>query len=173
MQRMWSSTTMARSTVNPACRAISAFGRMPAETTTMSQGSSPPSLKRRPITPVSSDSTADVILPRWTWTPMASICAFRMAPPVASSCISIRCPARCTTCTSHPWLSRPRAASSPSKPPPITAARLLRAAWATMALQSSMPRKANTPGRNSPLSSRAPSMGGMKARLPVAISSTS
>ena len=42
-----------------------------------------------------------------------------------------------------------------------------------MPVQSSMPRNANTPGRRLPSSRHAPSIGGMKARLPVAISSTS
>ena len=42
-----------------------------------------------------------------------------------------------------------------------------------MPLQSSIERNPNTPLRSSPLASRMFSIGGMKARLPVAISSTS
>ena len=45
------------------------------------------------------------------------------APPARSSCASIRCGIRWTTWTSRPWFSRPRAASRPSSPPPMTAAR--------------------------------------------------
>ena len=42
-----------------------------------------------------------------------------------------------------------------------------------MPLQSSMVRKPNTPGCSLPSAPRAPFIGGMKARLPVAISSLS
>ena len=104
---------------------------------------------------------------------MPSIARRSIRPPVVSSCISIRCAPRWMTWTSQPWFSRPRAASSPSRPPPMTAATLLCLAIAMMPVQSSMPRKANTPGRRVPLSSHAPSIGGMKARLPVAISRVS
>ena len=56
----------------------------------------------------------------------------------------------------------------------MTAARLLRWAVSMMLLQSSMVRKPNTPGRRAaPPGASAPFIGGMKARLPVAISSLS
>jgi len=60
-----------------------------------------------------------------------------------------------------------------NSPPPITAARPHCLACATMRSQSSMVRKPNTPGRRRPSGPLTPAMGGMKARLPVAIRSLS
>ena len=145
---------------------------MPAATTTMSQSSVVPSLKASPVTS-RSPSTALVSLSRWTFTPIASMVDFRIAPPVGSSWVSIRCPTRCTTWTSQPWLRRPRAASRPSNPPPITTARRLCFALRTIAWQSSMVRKPNSPGLILPSGRFTPAIGGMKARLPVAMRSLS
>ena len=115
----------------------------------------------------SSPSTAAVLFSRWTVTPNFSMLDFRMAPPGASSCMFIRCCPRCTTCTSQLWVRRPRAASRPSRPPPMTAARALRWACAMMPLQSSILRNPNTPCfRRSPVS-RTPGIGGINVRLPV------
>ena len=55
--------------------------------------------------------------------PSARAAAAARGRPRASSCASIRCGIRWTTWTSRPAFSRPRAASRPSRPPPMTAAR--------------------------------------------------
>ncbi|MGC3996124.1 MAG: hypothetical protein QM767_00720 [Anaeromyxobacter sp.] len=81
--------------------------------------------------------------------------------------------ARWTTCTSSPCSRRPRAASSPSRPPPITAATFAVLARAVMARQSSRVRNTNTPSRSAPAASRAPAMGGTKGLDPVAMTSRS
>ena len=72
-ERMWLSTTIARSTVSPALWPISAFGRMPAETTTMSQSSVAPSLKRQPGDRVVAAAPRWSIFCRWMLTPIFSI----------------------------------------------------------------------------------------------------
>src|SRR3984893_13580762 len=115
---------MARSTVSPARRPTSALGRIPAAITSMSQASVEPSLNARPVTQ-SSPITAAVLFSRWTVTPNFSMLDFRMAPAGASSGMFIRCFPVWTTCTSQSWVIRPRAASRPSRPPPMTAAREL------------------------------------------------
>ena len=74
----------------------------------------------------------------------------------------------------EPKFCRPRAASSPSRPPPITAARLLcPARRPAMPRQSSRVRKTKTPGLQLPSGIVQPSIGGMKGRLPVAMISWS
>ena len=76
---------------------------------------------------------------------------------------AINCGAASSTVTSTPCVSKPRAASSPSSPPPMTAARLLSFAKSAMRVQSSMVRnmKAPWPGN--------PSIGGTNGRDPVAM----
>ena len=73
----------------------------------------------------------------------------------------------CTTVTSMPWRCKPLAASSPSKPPPMTTAwRCVRAAC-SMVSTSLISRKPITPG------SAWPGTGTMKGVEPVASSNRS
>ena len=74
---------------------------------------------------------------------------------------------KCSTVTSMPFSARPFAASSPSRPPPITTARPPRPAAASMASTSATSRKVMTPGRS------LPGTGMMNGSDPVATSSTS
>ena len=56
------------------------------------------------------------------WSPICSSCRCRMRLAGGSSCASMTCGVRCTMWTSRPWLRKPRAASMPRSPPPITTA---------------------------------------------------
>ena len=84
----------------------------------------------------------------------------RAAAPSASAI-------RCTTVTSQPCTCRPRAASRPSRPPPITTALTPGPARRSSSRVSSSVRNAKTPSLSSP------SIGGIHAELPVASSSVS
>src|SRR5215471_5411296 len=74
---------------------------------------------------------------------------------------------RCTTVTSQPRTCKPRAASRPSSPPPITTAFTPGPARSSSWRVSSRVRKAKTPSLSSP------AIGGLNAELPVASSSVS
>ena len=80
----------------------------------------------------------------------------------------MRCERRCTTCTSSPRSSRPRAASRPSNPPPITAARVAPGTKPIIRSQSSSVRKANSPSFISVPWLLNPLSGGTNGLLPVA-----
>ncbi len=84
----------------------------------------------------------------------------RAAAPSASAI-------RCTTVTSQPCTCRPRAASRPSRPPPITTAFGPGPDRRISSRVSSSVRNAKTPSLSSP------SIGGIHAELPVASSSVS
>ncbi len=75
--------------------------------------------------------------------------------------------------TSSPKFCSPRAASRPSKPPPMTAALFFPCAQLAIFLQSSRLRNTKTPGFKLPSGIDVPCIGGMKARLPVAMISLS
>ena len=104
---------------------------------------------------------------------MSSSSTFSMSPEEASSCWSIMYGVRCTTSTSSPRFISPRAASSPSNPPPITVALPASAAYSTISVQSSSVRNGNMPSRKAPSSLYSPSIIGMNGELPVAITSLS
>ena len=120
--RMWSSTTMARSTVKPLVSATSVFGRMPAATTTRSQSISVSSRSRTPRTFWSApDGRGSVVGDDADAEPGHA--APQTSPPLAPELGVHQVPAaRVDDVTSMPWLCRPRAASRPSRPPPITTA---------------------------------------------------
>ena len=86
-------------------------------------------------------------------------------PAVASSWRSISRSARCTTVTAIPRLATARAASSPSSPPPITTAR--RAPFVRPRIVRTSWRVRNAIARS------MPSIGGSRAREPVASTSAS
>src|SRR6478735_3254613 len=115
--------------------------------------------------------------PRTRRAPIPRTTRDRTAPPSASSWRSIGKSCGCTTVTSTPRASRPRAASSPSRPPPRTTAVEADSAASTMRPQSSTVRKATTPsasgvaGPGEPAYN--PSVGGTKLVLPVARTSSS
>ena len=104
------------------------FARMPADTTTMSQSSGVPSSNVRPVIAWSSPSTAVVLFARWVFTPIAVQRAAEHRRRAGVELHLHQVGIRCTTWTSSSSLSRPRAASRPSSPPPITAARFVPAA---------------------------------------------
>ena len=97
--RIWSSTTMARSTVKPLVTATSTFGRMPAATTTMSQ-----SIVRLVAQPDAGDLVA---CPGSRWSGSLVMHAdaelLHAAPQdlagLRPSCAFIRCAPECTTST--------------------------------------------------------------------------
>ena len=108
-----------------------------------------------------------------TSTPRRSMPWRRMAPADGSSCCCIRWPARWTTCTSRPKFCRPRAASSPSSPPPITAARFLPCGIRSN-LATVLERAEHEHARLEAAGTRwRPSIGGRNGRLPVAMISLS
>src|SRR5258708_1065623 len=156
---------MPRLTVSPALRPRSTFGRMPAATTTRSASILLPSLNSTPVT-ARPPRSACVRRPSITRTPSASILSLRYVPPAESRWRSIRVSIRCTTATSHPWTCRPRAASSPRRPPPMTTAFTPAPARPRRARVSSRVRNTKTPSLSSP------GMDGIHPELPVATSST-
>ena len=74
----------------------------------------------------------------------------------------------CTTSTASPRFWSPRAASSPSSPPPITTALVRLAASAIIVEVSSSVRKPKTPSARVLSSAHSPVIGGKNDRLPVA-----
>ena len=167
-----SPTTMPRLTFRPASAASVALGRMPAAITTRSQARRLPSANSRPSTcpfprmPV-------VRVARCVERPICSNWRRSTSAAPGSSCASIKCGIKWITCVSRPQFRRPRAASNPSSPPPITAAVRAVAAERMMRSQSSSVRNTNTPCLNVPCSSRTLARGGMTGLLPVAIISLS
>ena len=119
--RRWSSTTIARSTVKPLVSATSLFGRMPAATTIRSQSIVVSSRSRTPRT-LSGPQTAVVRLLVTMPMPSEAMLRRSTSPPSRPSWAFISQRPECTTSTASPWLCRPRAASRPSRPPPITTA---------------------------------------------------
>ena len=171
---------MARCVSSPDTIASPMFGRMPAVTTTVSQSSVEPSVKRTPDTAPSLTTISFVFTPRCMCMPMSSSFERSTFDASASSCWFISTSVGWTTCTASPWACSPAAASSPSRPPPMTTAvrrpsavvELRSAAspetWRSMLVASSRLRNPNTPGVSSVLLAHMPSMGGKNERLPVA-----
>jgi hypothetical protein len=171
--RIWSSTTMPRSTVRPLTSAKAVLGRMPAVTTTMSHGSTVPSANATPVT-FADPRTAVVLVSVCTRMPSRSTLRRSRTPGGVSSCAFMSVGAACTTWTSSPCRAcSPRAASSPSRPPPMTTAVRCPRAYADMVRVSSRVRKPNTPGSRPPSRVRMPAMGGKNGLLPVARTSVS
>ena len=82
--RSWSSTTMARSTASPHSLPSSALGRMPAEITTMSAGTSVPSPNFTPVTRVW-PSSSFVTVAVFAAMPIFAIVSPSTLPPDSSS----------------------------------------------------------------------------------------
>ena len=119
---MWSLTTMPRFTVRPALRPSSTFGRMPAATTTRSASTRCRRRTRRPRRARCRGSPSVAAAEQHVDAELLHLARRRYWPPSGSSCRSISVAIRCTTVTSQPCTCRPRAASRPSRPPPITTA---------------------------------------------------
>jgi hypothetical protein len=77
--------------------------------------------------------------------PRRSSSVLSSQPAASSSCRSISVGIRWTTVTVMPWRLRPCAASSPSRPPPITTALPPSPAAASILSTSSRSRKVTTP----------------------------
>ena len=114
---MRSLTTMERFTVMPASFAISTLPRTPVDMITSSAGISRPSFKSSESRRISAVSA-----PVRTAMPVSSIRPVRksLASPESWRCMIFGANSR--TVTLSPALERDHAASSPSTPPPITAA---------------------------------------------------
>ena len=94
----------------------------------MSHAISVPSAKAIPQTEPSRLRTRVVLFWVCTVMPMFSTDRRRIAPAASSSCAFIRVGVACTTSTVKPRFCRPRAASRPSSPPPMTTAFVFPAA---------------------------------------------
>ncbi len=112
-------------TARPAARASSSRGRMPAENTIRSVSSSLPSAKRMRCACARAVDDLDACSCRCGYPrPARAMRARSTRPPTSSICTAISRGANSTT-----WVSSPRslsalAASSPSRPPPMTTPRL-------------------------------------------------
>ncbi len=124
----------------PALRPRSSRGRMPAEKTIMSTGRSRPSANPSARTTPSSATTDCVWAPTWILTPRASTRRRRAAPPRSSTWTGMSRGAISTTCVSRPSRRSAWAASSPSRPPPMTAPTFDRLAHASICIRSSIVR---------------------------------
>ena len=154
----------------PAARASSSRGVTPVATTTTSTSSRPPSANSsRPTAPWRFARMRVVAVSTRTATPSWLMSRRSASPPPRSTCADIRCVPNWMTVLRAPSACSAPAASSPSRPPPMTAPRTGRPH--RCACSSTQPRRAatsssvrytNTPGRS------LPGMGGMAAREPVA-----
>ena len=119
---MRSSTTTPRWTSSRAEAASAVLGRMPTAITTSAAGRIVPSFSSTEVTPSSLPWIALVCASVMIVSPRRSRSARSRAPAAGSSWRSISVAIRCRTVTFIPSAARPFAASSPSRPPPITTA---------------------------------------------------
>ena len=124
----------------PLWRASSSRGRIPAENRMISVSSSAPSPNFMTWLAFAPSSIDDVAFWVCTFTPRSSILERNTRPPRSSICTAIRRGANSTTWVSRFRSRRAFAASSPSKPPPITTPVFAFRLAARMASRSSMVR---------------------------------
>ncbi len=134
---------------SPASRASLTLGRMPTAITTSDAGISRPSFSRIPST-LPCPYISAVSAPVRIVCPRASSASLSSQPAASSSCRSISVGIRWSTVTFMPRSESPCAASSPSRPPPITTASPPCSAARSILPMSSMSRNVTTPCKSWP-----------------------